>query len=231
MNYDRHKAGRKKAGFFALLILLSWLCLLPQNAQASAYQYWSGVWLTNHGELKLTQDGEKVAGTYCVNHAFKGRLEGVIGDEWGFILRGRYYEGADSGVFEFRIIESNESFQGWRGSCDNSWSGRRKGNSGSEIWQQEIVLMNNSPYGITAFFISPANSEDWREVLGGAELRCGKQRNVLFDLDADVSSWDIKIVDSSGSFTVISDLQIKREFSSINYYYKDGAGQLRFAVG
>ncbi|MBP2628244.1 MAG: hypothetical protein H6Q69_130 [Firmicutes bacterium] len=102
---------------------------------------------------------------------------------------------------------------------------------GSEVRQQEMSLLNNSPYHVTALFVCPANSEEWQEVLGGTELRCGKQRNVVLNLDNSVRKWDIKVVDSSGNFTVFQSMQIRQEFTSIAYYYKDGSGRIKFAVG
>lgn len=100
-----------------------------------------------------------------------------------------------------------------------------------EVRQQEISILNNSPYHITALFVCPANSEEWQEVLEGTELRYGKQRNVVFNLDNSVRKWDIKVVDSSGHFTVFQGMEIRCEFTSINYYYKDGSGRIKFAVG
>jgi len=92
-------------------------------------------------------------------------------------------------------------------------------------------IINNSPYHITALFVCPANSEDWQEVLEGTELLSGKQRKVSFNLDKSIHKWDIKVVDSSGGFTVFQNQWIKQEFTSINYYYKDGMGHIKFAVG
>jgi len=79
--------------------------------------------------------------------------------------------------------------------------------------------------------VSPANAEDWQEVLAGQELRLGKQRNVVFNLDSGVCTWDISVVDSSGNFSTFQNLQINPEFTSINYYCKNSAGQIGFAVG
>lgn len=114
---------------------------------------------------------------------------------------------------------------------ENVHSSARMDCSYSEVKQQEMTILNNSPYHVTALFVCPANSEEWQEVLEGTELRCGKQRNVIFNLDNSVCKWDIKVVDSSGNFTVFQNLQIKQEFTSINYYYKNGSGRIRFAVG
>ena len=111
--------------------------------------------------------------------------------------------------------------------CPNS-----KGSCAGIEWkQQPMDILNNSPYPITALFICPANSEEWQEVLGGRELQCGKQRKVIFDLNNQVYKWDIKVVDSSGNFTVFQNQRIKDDFTSINYYYKNGTGQIKFAVG
>ena len=97
--------------------------------------------------------------------------------------------------------------------------------------QQPMDVLNNSPYHITALFICPANSEEWQEVLGGIELRSGNQRKVIFDVNSKVYKWDIKVVDSSGNFTVFQNQRIKPDFTSIDYYYKDGTGHIKFAVG
>jgi len=102
---------------------------------------------------------------------------------------------------------------------------------GCEWKQQPMDVLNNSPYPITALFICPANSENWQEVLGGTELRSGEQRKVIFALNDNVYKWDIKVVDASGNFTVFQNQRIKHDFTSIDYYYKDGTGQIKFAVG
>lgn len=100
-----------------------------------------------------------------------------------------------------------------------------------EVKQQYMDILNNYPYHRTALFISPANSEDWQDVLNGTELRSGKQRKVSFNLDNSIHKWDIKVVDSSGGFTVFQNQRIKQDFTFINYYYKDGTGHIGFSVG
>lgn len=100
-----------------------------------------------------------------------------------------------------------------------------------QVNQQEITILNNSPYHITALFICPANSGEWQEVLGGTELRCGRQRIVNLNLDASVCKWDIKVVDSSGYFVVFQNLQMEEVFPGIHYYYTNGSGQIRFVFG
>ena len=103
-------------GVFLLLVVAALLCVSPISAQASAYQNWTGVWVTNQGVLKLQQEGKTVSGAYCSDSGLSSRVKGTLADEWGFALRGQYYEGIESGLFEFRITESNQKFRGWRDS-------------------------------------------------------------------------------------------------------------------
>ncbi len=222
---------KRKVVFFTLFIALVLLCSSIEKVYSSAYKNWSGAWLTNQGELNLKQDGKKISGTYSVNKEIRGQVEGKILGELGFVVRGKYYQGMDSGMFKLRLVDGDESFQGWLKSSDNTWNGRRLSVSESNLRQQEMTILNNSPYHITALFVCPANSEKWQEVLGGAQLRHGRQRNIVFNLNNNVSTWDIKVVDSSGNFTVFQNLKIDPEFTSIDYYYKNRSGRIQFAVG
>ena len=221
----------RRAVIFTVLIGLAFLWMPAEKAQASAYQNWNGVWITSQGELKLQQTDKTVSGAYCSKSGLYSRIEGVLVDEWGFGLRGKYHEGIESGPFEFRMVESNQSFQGWLNTPDNTWTGKHAPDSYSSVKQQTMTVVNNSPHHITAIFVCPANSEDWQEVLGAKELRHGQQRNVVFKLDGSVCRWDIRVVDSSGLFTTFQNLQIEPDFTSIDYYYKNGSGHIRFAVG
>ena len=220
-----------KIGVFTLLVLLALLGAPAENARASAYQNWTGVWSTNRGELRLQQTGRAVSGAYCADSGLHSRLTGTFTDEWGFGLRGDYAEGIEAGAFEFRMVESNEAFRGWLHSPENVWTGRRTPAAMDEAKQQELTIVNNSPYPITAIFVCPADSEDWREVLGGAELAGGRQRNVVFSLAGSVCGWDIKVVEASGNFTTFQSQRIKPDFTSMFYYYRQGSGQIQFAVG
>lgn len=221
----------RKTGVFLLLAAIALLCMPANGAQASAYQNWTGTWITNQGPLKLQQEGKTVSGTYCSETGLSSRIEGTIADEWGFALRGQYYEGIQSGPFEFRIAESNQRFRGWLNSANNVWTGNRAPVSYAKVRQQTMTVINNSPHHITAIFVSPANTEDWQEVLAGQELRLGAQRNVVFNIDSEVCLWDIRIVESGGTFTTFQNLKINLEFTSINYYYKNGSGNFHFGVG
>ena len=49
-------------GTFLLLVVAALLCVSPISAQASAYQNWTGVWITNQGVLKPQQEGKTVSG-------------------------------------------------------------------------------------------------------------------------------------------------------------------------
>ena len=223
--------NHKQIWFFTSLVVLLLLCMPIKNVQASAYQNWTGVWTTNRGELRLRQDSGTVSGTYCSSTGLYSRVEGTLTDEWGFTVRGKYYEGIESGLFEFRIEDNQQGFRGWLNSPGDMWAGKRELASGKQVKQQTMTIINNSPHHITAIFVSPANAEDWQEVLAGQELSFGKQRNVVFNLDSGVCTWDIRVVDSSGNFSTFQNLQIKPEFTSINYYYKNSSGQIQFAVG
>lgn len=215
-----------------LLAVIAGTAVSTEAAQASAYQDWTGVWSTNRGELILRQDGRAVTGEYCTDNELFAQLAGTIDDEWGFSLRGNYAAGIETGAFAFRMTESNKRFQGWLTSPDNRWSGNRIDLAADSVRRQELTVVNNSPYAITALFVAPANSQDWQEVLGGEELACGRQKKAIFPLaGSSCGTWDIKIVDSSGQFTTFQNWRIQRDFTSLSYYFKNGSGTILFAVG
>ncbi|HWR41447.1 MAG TPA: hypothetical protein VN611_18290 [Patescibacteria group bacterium] len=221
-------------GYGLMLGLLAVICgvCLPLNpAAASAYQDWTGVWMTNFGKMKLEQNGRMVYGNWGADRGTNGQLEGQLTDEWGFYLQGKCQEEGKSGGFQVKIIESNESFSGWLYTQDDFWFGRRLHVEDAAARQQWLDVLNNSPYHVTAMFICPAGSEEWREVLGGRELRSGQQRKVIFLLDDSVERWDVKIVNSNGDFAVFSGQSIKKDHTSIHYYYRDGSGAIQFGVG
>ena len=43
--------------------------------------------------------------------------------------------------------------------------------------------------------------------------------------------WDIRIVESGGAFMTFQSLKINPDFTSINYFYKNGIGTFHFGVG
>jgi len=143
---------------------------------------------------------------------------------------GTHFMGKRHGQIIQRFADGRTVVANWEHGI-KQWKEPESISSTSEVKQQEMDILNNSPYHITALFVCPANSEDWQEVLEGTELRSGKQRKVSFNLDNSVHKWDIKVVNSSGCFTVFQNQRIKQDFTSINYYYKDGIGHIRFAVG
>jgi|GEM_PF-3181296 len=227
MKYWGKKSKFSFVAFLTILVAIVLLCVPMANIEASAYQNWTGVWATDYGKMKLEQQGKYVSGTYSLDNESMGYINGSIEDEWGFTLSGTWNNGDTTGTFTFRMADMDDSFQGWWNSDNNTWNGRRI----SVEREQQMDIVNNSPYHITALFICPAGSEDWQEVLCGMELGSGKQKKVIFNLDDREHKWDIKIVDSSGNFTVFQRQRIKRDFTSIDYYYKGGTGYIRFAVG
>ena len=89
-----------------------------------------GVWDTSWGEMRLTQSGASVTGTYTHN---KGKITGIVK---GNILTGKwseapsYSEPHDAGDVELELSEDGNSFSGrWRygssGAWDGVWTGTR----------------------------------------------------------------------------------------------------------
>jgi len=163
-------------------------------------------------------------------HGYDGVATWYINGEFEQRDQGPHYGGKRNGEIIQRFADGRTVVANWQ-------HGIKKGKETEsitrifEVKQQEMDILNNSPYHITALFVCPANSEEWQEVLDGTELRIGKQRKVSFNLDNNIHMWDIKVVDSSGGFTVFQNQRIKQDVSSINYYYKDGTGHIGFAVG
>lgn len=105
------------------------LGLKPVYVLALRYANFAGVWDTTYGEMRLTQRGTKVTGTYTSGD---GMVEGeVVGDE----LRVRWWErGNQSGGYAtYKISDDGNSFSGpWNYDTDperqaGTWYGRRQG--------------------------------------------------------------------------------------------------------
>ena len=201
------------------------------SAAASAYQDWSGYWITNYGKMQLLQNGNAVNGAVAADNGPRCVLDARLADEWGFSLQGRYGEGTYLGAFAMKMNKDGASFEGWMNSPTSVWFGKRAPEEFSESRMQAMDVLNNSPYAITALFVCSAGSEEWQEVLDGRELLAGQQRKVLFPLNGHAARWDIKVVDSRGRFTVFPRQEIKDDYSSIDYYHRDGQGQIGFGVG
>ncbi|MBV6458700.1 MAG: hypothetical protein HONBIEJF_01836 [Fimbriimonadaceae bacterium] len=105
------------------------LGLKPVYVLALRYANFGGIWDTTYGEMRITQRGTKVTGTYTSGD---GVIEGeVVGDE----LRVRWYErGNQSGGYaSYKISDDGNSFSGpWNYDTDperqaGTWNGRRQG--------------------------------------------------------------------------------------------------------
>src|SRR3990172_8545220 len=95
---------------------------------SSAEDTWSGTWSSNFNEMKLTQTGNHVEGTYAYDD---GHLTGTVS---GNVLKGRWDEapsrkGGDAGPFTFTMGSTGRSFTGtWRHESNpsealGSWNG------------------------------------------------------------------------------------------------------------
>ena len=86
---------------------------------------WAGTWDSGQwGEMKLTQNGSTVTGTYTWD---EGKIEGTV---FGNMLRGTWSESPsysspdDAGDFEFTLSSDDNSFTGkWRYGSDGDWDG------------------------------------------------------------------------------------------------------------
>ena len=86
---------------------------------------WTGTWDSSQwGEMKLTQNGSSVTGTYTWD---EGKIEGTVS---GSTLRGTWSESPsyappdNAGDFEFTLSSDGNSFSGkWRYGSDGDWDG------------------------------------------------------------------------------------------------------------
>lgn len=129
------------------------LGLKPVYVLALRYANFGGIWDTTYGEMRITQRGTKVTGTYTSG---EGLIEGeVVGDE----LRVRWHERGNQtgGYATYKMSDDGNAFTGpWNYDTDperqaGTWSGRRKGSGklqqGSpqlegRLLQMEIELVN-----------------------------------------------------------------------------------------
>jgi hypothetical protein len=115
---------------------------------------WGDTWNTDWGQMQLSQNGDRVTGTYEYNN---GQIEGTVS---GDTLTGTwskapsYSEPNDAGNFEFQMSKNQMAFAGnWRyGSC-NDWNGS---------WDGDLIEpdVNPNPSGINhppmaSFYVAP----------------------------------------------------------------------------
>lgn len=101
---------------------------------------WDGEWSTSEAPMKLTQNGEKVTGTYDFKD---GKISGTIsGDK----LTGTWTQSNTYGDFEFIMSDNGKSFKGnWRyyNSDKSGWSGPWTGQRGAA--KAIAQASNNAP--------------------------------------------------------------------------------------
>lgn len=113
-------AFRRVSGVLAAALLL----LVPTLAGAAGA--WQGTWQTEHGELRLIQQGARVFGDY----ADRGTLEARVSAD-GRTLRGAFNRHDGKwGLFDFRLEQSGRAWSGgwgWNVNTrvdDGSWGAR-----------------------------------------------------------------------------------------------------------
>jgi len=121
-----------------------------------AHANWTGTWDSQHGELRLIQEGERVYGDYANRGYFEGRVS-----QDGNRLRGTFqYKSrrSRSGYIEF--IRSGDSFSGgWSWAKDGTVSHTRGNWSGS---------FKNGDYPALVYAVG--KSEYWADFLRGSNM-------------------------------------------------------------
>lgn len=114
------------------------LVLAAQTARAQALDFsgdWQTYWRTGSAILSLTQDGDRVTGTYQPDD---GSVEGTVA---GRVLRGSWEQPGASGSFVFALSEDGQVLTGRFGNGEY-WNGfRDMSETGSGAWQ----LANGTP--------------------------------------------------------------------------------------
>ena len=103
-------------------LILSLLVALIALPAVAATPSWTGIWDTRWRQggarMDLTQDGDKVSGTYA---SLDGRIEGQV---TGNMLRGKWIQGARSGGITFVLSSDGNAFVG-RYASGEWWTGGR----------------------------------------------------------------------------------------------------------
>ncbi len=116
------KFTRILAVFMAAVIAMTAMCI---SAGAADYS-WTGTWSTNWNDMKLTQSGSKVTGTYEFSG---GKISGTVS---GNTLTGTWTQtNGRQGKFKFVMSSDGKSFTGSYGYNNDSpntagWDGKRK---------------------------------------------------------------------------------------------------------
>lgn len=96
--------------------------------------------------------------------------------------------------------------------------------------KQDFTLVNNSPYRIVGFWVSPADSNSWEEnVLAGNALGKGESIDITFDNTENVTWWNFRIKDSGGkTWTWTKKKYNLTVISEITYYYNNAGGAIDY---
>ncbi len=114
------KFTRILAVVMAAVMAMTAMCVC---ASAATYS-WTGTWHTEWGDMKLTQNGSKVTGTY---EHISGTISGTVS---GNVLSGIWTQTNGKGKFKFVMSSDGKSFTGSYGYNDNEptsggWNGTR----------------------------------------------------------------------------------------------------------
>lgn len=82
---------------------------------------------------------------------------------------------------------------------------------------QDFIIDNQTGFDICELYISPYQSDDWEEILGGVILADGDIREVSVDARKE-TYWDIMIRDNEGTVRVWRKFNLK-QISKITLHY------------
>lgn len=160
-------------------------CLFAATATAQALN-WNGVWLTNWGDMTLTQSGSTVTGSYTWD---QGQVSGtVLGDTFS----GTWTEApsrvppSDAGDLSLDMSRDGMSFRGyWRyGFGGTTWSGDWTGTrKGGTAWKSFSVKSYANNVAVVAPLVGRWQLGVFRLTGSGRVSSSGKCTGTLHDTD------------------------------------------------
>lgn len=147
-----------------------------------AHANWTGTWDSQHGELRLIQEGERVYGDYAKRGYFEGRVS-----QDGTRLRGTFQYNTRrnrNGYIEF--IRSGDTFKGGWSWADDGPVSYTKGNWGGSL--------KSSGYPKLAYAVGRSDYwADFWNAKGGRAMRWAfdgvvPSRSVVFDTEGNTGS-------------------------------------------
>jgi small-conductance mechanosensitive channel len=159
---------RRMLSVLAALLALAGTWCAPARAEATWTANWAGDWATTWRDggayLHLDQHGDAVTGAYPL---YGGRIEATA---HGSLLKGRWFEGAQTGGFVFVMGRDGDSFSG-RYDSGEWWTGAR-----AAAPQDGGAFDLTTPRGAFGHFVVAANlgrggrTEAWGEALQGVDF-------------------------------------------------------------